>query len=245
MLTTYLKRGVTAGVVAGIAYGVYMVLVGNPLTSYVDAVAHDSVGQTGPDHSVGVVSETTTAVVSAGSGILWAILLGGAFAVVLYFLEPALPGRQATKSYVLAGAGFLTVSGIPWLALPPAAPGARYAAGIDTRITLYLGFVLLGAVTAAVTVLAYKRVARRHLGVGIVAAVVPICVVGSILSIVVPTMTTHSTVPTDLAVAYRGLAIVSQAGVWLLIATAYNGLRRRASVDDTSIGVETRGTTHQ
>jgi hypothetical protein len=245
MLASYLQRGVAAGAVAGIAYGLYMALVGNPLTAYVDAAASGhSHAHGGHDHAVGVVSETTTAAVSAGSGVLWGILLGGAFAVALYFLEPALPGRDAAKAYVLAGAGFLTVSGVPWLALPPAAPGARYAYGIDARIGLYLGFVVLGAVTAAAAVFAYRRGASRHVGVGLAAAAVPIAAVAAALLIAVPTVATHPGVPADLVAAYRGLAVLSQAGIWLLVAATFNGLRRRASVGDESPRVEPRGTTH-
>ncbi len=94
MLVDYLERGVLAGVIAGLAYGLYMALVANPLLGYMETVAegsehgdHASAGEHA--HAAGehaheagehahAVSEATTAAVSIGSGVLWGILLGGA-----------------------------------------------------------------------------------------------------------------------------------------------------------------------
>ncbi|MFQ3285561.1 CbtA family protein [Natronomonas sp.] len=224
MIADYLRRGVAAGGVAGIAYGLYIALVGNPLSTYVEHAAHDHAHGGG-----GLVSETTTAVVSAGSGLLWAILLGGIFAVALYLLEPALPGSDDVRSYVLAGAGFLTVSGVPWLALPPAAPGAVHQYPIGVRMQAYVGLVVLGAITAAATILAYKRGTRRHVGIGVIASVVPVLAVAAVLTIAAPTVTTYPEHPADLVAAYQGLTILTQAGLWLLVAGSFNALRRRGS----------------
>ena len=223
MIADYLRRGVAAGGVAGIGYGLYMALVGNPLSAYVEHAAHDHTHGGGG----GLVSETTTALVSAGSGLLWAILLGGVFAVALYLLEPALPGSAGVRSYVLAGAGFLTVSGVPWLALPPAAPGAVHQYPIGVRMQAYVGLMLLGAITAAAAVLAYQRGARRHVGLGVVAGAVPIVVVAAALTVAAPTVTTYPDHPADLVAAYQGLAVLTQAGIWSLVAGAFNALSRR------------------
>jgi hypothetical protein len=220
MLPEYLQRGVAAGTVAGIAYGLYMLLVGNPLSEYVRAAADE--------HGAHAVSEPATIAVSAGGGLLWAILLGGGFALALYVFEPALPGRGETKSYVLAAAGFLTVSGIPWLALPPAAPGAAHAYPVGTRLRLYAGLVGLGGVAIAVAVLAYNRGRRRHVALGAVAAAIPLLAVAA-AALAVPTATTHPGLDGELVAAYRGLAVLSQASIWLLVAGAFNALRRRRS----------------
>lgn len=227
MIHEYLQRGVFAGAVAGLAYGLYVAIVANPLTEYVDDAAHGH-GH-GHEHADSLVSETTTALVSAGSGMLWAIFLGGVFAVALYLFEPALPGRGDTKAYVLAGAGFLTVSVVPWIVLPPAAPGAEHAYGIDLRLGLYVGLVALGAITAAAAVSAYNRGAQRSVGFGFAAGAVPILLAAGALTIAAPTVTTHPGLSTDLVTAYQGLAVLSQAALWLLIAAAFVGLRRRGT----------------
>lgn len=237
MILEYLRRGVAAGAVAGLAYGAYMALVGNPLTEYVHDAGHDNGGGHDHGHEAGehaheaghAVSEATTAVVSVGSGLLWAILLGGVFAVGLYLLEPAIPGSAAAKSYVLAGAGFLTVSAVPWLVLPPAAPGAEQAYAVEPRLAIYVGLVALGALAAAAAVVAYKRGRRRHVGLGVVAGAVPILAVVVLATLAAPTVTTHPGLSADLVAAYQGLAVVSQAALWLVIAATFNALRRRES----------------
>lgn len=241
MFATYLQRGVAAGIVAGVAYAAYMVLVGTPLTEYVHDAGHDHAGHAhehaGHAHEQGghAVSELTTAVVSAGSGLLWAILLGGLLAVALYLLEPAIPGPTPAKPYVLAAAGFLTVSGIPWLVLSPAAPGAEHVYGIDTRLGIYVALVVVGAITAATAVVAYNRGRRRGLGVGLAAGAIPVVAVAAALVVVAPTVTTHPDLPADLVAAYQGLAVLSQAGLWLLLAATFDGLRRWAPIPRSDV----------
>lgn len=228
MLSDYLQRGVAAGLVAGLAYGLYMVLVGNPLGGYVDAVANGHEGGHAHGHAGSVVSETTTAVVSAGSAVLWGVLLGGFFAVALYLLEPALPGRGDVKAYVLAGAGFFSVSVTPWLVLPPAAPGAVHRYGIDTRLAAYLGLVVVGIGLSTAAIGAYKRFARRHIGLAVLAASIPILVAAA-LSTLAPTIATHPDLPGDLVTAYRGLVVLTQAALWFLIAGTFTRIQRWGS----------------
>ncbi len=245
MFATYLQRGVAAGLVAGLGYAVYMIFVGNPLTEYVHDAghAHDHGHGHGHDHGghAHAVSETTMAIVSAGSAVLWAIFLGGLFAVALYLFEPALPGPEAIKPYVLAAAGFLTVSAVPWLVLPPAAPGAEHAYGIDVRLGLYVGLVAFGAITAITAVFAYNRSRQRGLGFVLSASVVPILAVVGLLALAAPTVTTHPDLSTDLVTAYQGLAVLSQAALWLLIAAAFVGLRRRGRNHSESVSQQSVG----
>ncbi|AEH37643.1 CbtA family protein [Halopiger xanaduensis] len=225
MLYDYLKRGVAAGLVAGLAYGLFVALVANPLSQHVEAVGHEHAHEHGHAHEHShAVSELTTTVVSVGSGVLWAIFLGGVFAIALYFLEPALPGRDAAKAYVLAGAGFLTVSATPWLVLPPAAPGAEHLYGVQTRQALYLALVVVGAIVAAASVLAYRRTAPRHPLAGVVAGAAPLLAIGIALPLLTPTTVTHSGLSADLVAAYQGIVVLSQAALWALLAGAFGRL---------------------
>ncbi len=233
MIYDYLQRGVLAGVGAGIAYGLYMLLVGNPLSEYAHEAGHDH-GH-GHEHAghgheqAHAVSETTTAIVSVGSGILWAIFLGGLFALTLYLFEPALPGTSDVKSFVLAGAGFLTVSATPWLVLPPATPGAEQLYTIETRLAIYVGLVAVGAIVSAMAILAYNRLAPRHPAAGVVAGAIPIAAVVSVVPLATPTVVTHPELPSALVAVYQSLAILSQAAIWLVLATTFNWLQRRAA----------------
>jgi hypothetical protein len=245
MIHEYFQRGVAAGLVAGLAYGLYMVLVGNPLTGYVEGAAgghegghdhghaHEYAGHA-HEHAGGLLSEATTAAISAGSGVLWAILLGGVFAVALYFVEPALPGRGDLRAFVLAGAGFFSVSVTPWLALPPAVPGAENLYGIDTRLVMYLALVAVGLAVSAAAILAYNRLSRRHVGFGIVAGAVPLLAAVVLIPALTPTIVTNPDLSADLVAAYRGLVVLSQAALWLLIAAAFTRFRRWESTDRTA-----------
>ncbi|RKD97383.1 CbtA family protein [Halopiger aswanensis] len=236
MLYDYLKRGVAAGVVAGLAYGLFVALVANPLSQYVETVGHEHAHEHGHahDHSH-AVSELTTTVVSIGSGVLWAIFLGGVFAIALYFLEPALPGRDTVKAYVLAGAGFLTVSATPWLVLPPAVPGAEHLYGVQTRQALYVALVVVGAIVAAVSILAYKRTAPRHPLAGVVAGAVPLLAVGITLPLLTPTTVSHPGLSADLVAAYQGVVVLSQGALWALLAGTFGWLHGRDSAATTDV----------
>lgn len=222
MIVDSLERGLIAGVVAGLAYGLFMALVGNPLVEYLEHLVHHD--HAGHDHGH-AVSEATTAVVSVGSGVLWGILLGAVFGVAYYLFEPSLPGTGSAKAYVLAGAGFLTVSGVPWLALPPVAPGTEQALATDTRLLVYGGLMALGATIATLSVLAYGRVRAEHGPIGgIAASTIPFALC-TIPLFVVPTNTLAAP---DLAGVFVWLVVFSQAAVWAIIAGVYARLGRRA-----------------
>ena len=235
MLVDYLERGVLAGAIAGIAYGAYMAFVANPLIGYMETLAEggEHAHEAGEHaHAAGEhaheVSKATTAAVSIGSGVLWGILLGGVFALGFYFLEPALPGRGNVKAYVLAGAGFLTVSVAPWLVLPPTVPGAEQAYDPTLRIAIYVGLIAVGAVVASASIYGYIRGSARSLPLGVVTAAVPIVVLVAGTAIAAPTIVESGAIPADLVAAFRGLTVLSQAALWILVAGCFGWLRPRS-----------------
>ncbi|QCS42141.1 CbtA family protein [Natrinema versiforme] len=248
MLVDYLERGVLAGAIAGIVYGTYMAVVANPLIGYMETVAAggDHAHEAGEHaheagehaHAAGehahAVSEATTAAVSVGSGVLWGILLGGAFALAFYFLEPALPGRGRVKTYVLAGAGFLTVSVAPWLVLPPTTPGAEQAFDPTLRIAIYAGLMAVGALVAALSIYGYRRVSARSRQLGGVAAAIPIVALVAVTAIAAPTIVESGSMPAELVTAFRGLTALSQAALWAFVAGCFGWLQTRAGVHSTA-----------
>ncbi|WP_254764736.1 CbtA family protein [Natrinema marinum] len=236
MVVDYLERGVLAGSIAGLAYGAYMALVANPLIGYMEGVAEGGVGDHAHEHAHAavdggpVVTEATTAAVSVGGGVLWGILLGGVFALAFYFLEPALPGRGKAKAYVLAGAGFFTVSVAPWLVLPPTTPGAEQAYTPTLRIAIYVGMMAVGAVVAAASIYGYDRVSARSRPLGAVAAAVPIVALAALTALGAPTIVAAGAVPADLATAFRGLTVLSQGALWALVAGCFGWFQTQAGV---------------
>ena len=238
MVFDYLKRGLIAGALAGVAYGIFMAAVANPLTEYLHDLGHDH--SHGHDHghshgheSAHVVAESTTALVSIGSGLLWAIFVGGLFAVALFVFEPALPGTEAAKSYVLAGVGFFSISVVPWLVVPPAAPGAENLYGIDIRLAIYGGFVVVGLAASAVAITIYHRTASKGRLLAVAASVAPIVGLMIVVPLSTPTVVSHPDLPADLVGAYQAMVVMSQAAIWLTIAATFNWLQRRETNPET------------
>lgn len=239
------QRGVAAGAVAGLAYAAYLAAVANPLVHYLEDVAagaagvgtHEQAGATGHEHEAAahahehagaVVSDLVATVASVGGGVLWGILLGAAFGAAFYLFEPALPGRGATKALVLGGAGFLAVSGVPWLALPPTVPGVEPALAAGPRLALYGALVVVGAALAAGSLLAYRRVAPQHGELaGALAASAPIVAVALVVPAATPVLVGTGEVPAELVVAFRGAVALSQLGLWAGIAGSFAWLRAR------------------
>ena len=220
----YLTRGVSAGAVAGVAYGLFTAVVAGPLIEAIGHAGHDH-GHHAADGAA--VAEPITTLVSVGGGLLWAILLGGVFGLTLFVLEPALPGGRSRRHYVLAGCGFLTVSAIPWLVLPPATPASQHLYGVDARLAIYGGLVGVGALVAAAAVAGYRNAAPRHRLVGVAVGAAPIVGAVAVLPVVTPTVVTHPGLSTDLVAAYEAVVVFGQAGIWLLIAATFGWLQRR------------------
>lgn len=256
MLAAYLRRGVKAGVVAGLVFGLLVALVANPLVAFADELGHGDGHATGDQHgsATGVsnggeqhdsaVSAAVTNGVSIVSGVLWGILLGGVvFGIVYYFLEPTIPGTGTTKSYLLAAAGFVTVSGAPWLVLPPQPPGVEQALPTGTRIALYGGMMLAGAVACLLAGFVYGRIQETHRrATAAVAAMFPLCLLAVPVALS-PVNAVERSVQSGLAVGLTGLTVFGQALLWLLLAGMHARLHRRSKdVEPTDITPSPDGT---
>jgi predicted cobalt transporter CbtA len=239
MLTNYVTRGLKAGAIGGIAFGLFMALVGNPLVGY--AETFEEAGH----HGGPVVSGAATTVVSIVGGALVGVLFGAVvFGAAFYFLEPMIPGAAGTKSYLLGAAGFVTVSGAPWLVLPPQPPGVEQALAVDTRLAWYLGMMVVGAFVCGVVGYAYTRLRPRYGqlvgGIGSVAALTLLPIVAA----VAPSNAVSGPIPGSLAYVFQATVAVGQAGLWFVLASAHAWFEDRATesnqrtrVADTSSSV--------
>jgi len=147
------------------------------------------------------------------------------FGIAFYRLEPAVPGTGATKSYVLGAAGFVTVSGAPWLVLPPVSPGVRQSIPAGTRLPLYGGMMLAGAL---VCLLAGGVYSRLHQSNGrVVAAVGGMLPFGllAIPAVVAPTNTVQSALAPTLRAGLVGLFVFGQGLLWLVLAATHARLQ--------------------
>ncbi|MFB6090840.1 MAG: CbtA family protein [Halobellus sp.] len=255
MLARYVKRGVIAGAVAGAAFGLLIALVANPLVAVAEELGHGGHAAAGGHHAGvesghahdghgGVVSATVTNAVSAVSGVLWGILLGGVvFGVGFYFLEPIVPGRGTVQSYLLALAGFVTVSGAPWLVLPPRPPGVPEALPADARIWIYAGMMALGAGVCLLSALAYDRLSDvRRRPTAVVGASFPfgLLAVPAVLAPDASVAAAGSALPSEFGAGLTGLIVLGQTLLWFLLAGVHAHLRRKSAESEpgASVGVD-------
>jgi predicted cobalt transporter CbtA len=255
MLAAYAKRGVKAGLVAGLVFGLFVALVANPLVAFADGIGHEDRhatvvdhehvagghpgAETGEAHHESAVSSTVTNGVSVLSGVLWGVLLGGVvFGIAYYFLEPIVPGTGGTKSYLLAVAGFVTVSGAPWLVLPPRPPGVEEAVPTETRVVLYGGMMVAGALVCLLSGGVYGRLREtRGRAIAAAGAVLPVGLL-AIPAVLAPANPVESTLPPELATGLVGTIVFGQALLWFLLAEVHARLQR-PSTDGRSSGVAT------
>jgi predicted cobalt transporter CbtA len=227
MLTNYVTRGLKAGILGGIAFGLFMTLVGNPLVAY--AETFEQVGHHG-GHGGPVVAGAVTTIVSILGGVLVGILFGAvAFGAAFYFLEPVIPGAAGTgtKSYVLGAAGFITVSGAPWLVLPPQPPGIEQALAVDTRLAWYLGMMVVGALACGVAGYAYTRLQPRFgRAAGFVGGVCVLALLPTVAAIA-PSNAVSGPIPARVAYILRIVVAVGQVGLWFVLASAHAWFVRR------------------
>ncbi|TVT94999.1 CbtA family protein [Haloferax volcanii] len=270
MFGEYLTRGVKAGVVAGLVFGLFMAVVANPLVGYADDLNHATVEESGHTHEAEsahsheaegahshesgdshagesgghhdtAVSMAVTKAVSVAAGGLWGVVLGGAFfGVAFFFLEPAIPGPDAAKSYLMGFAGFVTVSGAPWLVLPPVAPGAEQSLSTATRLPLYAGMMLAGTLACLSAGYVYTRLREsRGLGAALVGAAVPFGLL-AVLAVVAPENAVRGALSPALETGLTGLFAFGQVLLWLVLAAAHARFRP-SSESESEPGIPTAG----
>lgn len=232
----YLQRGALAGAFGGGAYGLYVALVGNPLVTHAEELAHHDHGHAAEEASV--VSEGVMHVVSIGGSVALGVLFGlVVFGVASYLFEPALPDRGG--SYLLGLVGFLTASGVPWLAVPPAAPGVEQAMPTRTALFLYAGMMVVAAVACIAAGAAYHRLHDGGRPVAALGGLAAFVVLVGPAALLAPDPGFHSELPAAFETAYLGTVVVGQLGLWGVAATAHSRLhgsstRRTPSVTPTA-----------
>lgn len=231
MLSSYLSRGLKAGLLAGLVFGLFVALVATPMIG----VAQELGGQEHADHaeegSIGALADAT----SVAGGVLFGVLLGLSFGAAFYFLEPAIPGASDTQSYLLAAAGLITVSGAPWLVVPPQPPGVEALLPTGVRIGIYTGMLALGALACLAAGGAFNRLrGRGYEGkVALAGGALPLVALG-LLGVLAPTEPVTGSTPAALTAGYRWLVVTGQLGLWATLAAAHAWLLRRASNDATA-----------
>lgn len=224
MLTQYVIRGIKAGIIAGIVFGVFVALISNPL------IGHAETFESGGGDPV--VSSAISSLTSILGGVLFGVLLGGiVFGCVFYFLEPAIPGPGKIKSYAIAAAGFITISGAPWLVFPPHPPGVTQTLSPSVRVTWYLILMVAGAMACGLSgaVYNYLRVHHRRLTT-VTGALVPFAIVIGV-AVLAPANPTTGPIPDEVAMWFVLTTIGGQVGLWFVLASVHAWLHTSPKTD--------------
>jgi predicted cobalt transporter CbtA len=241
MLVEYTRRGLKAGLVGGMVYGCFVALIGNPLIGVIETMGGGHGHAAAHSHHAPAVSGAVTNVVSIGAGIVLGLLFGAvAFGGVYYFLEPGIPGRRDTKSYLLGGVGFVTVSGAPWLLFPPQPPGVEQALPTDVRIVWYVIMMGVGAIGCGLAGYVYVQLRERGRIVAFAGSVVPLFLIPVVavlggMSLGVKTGVVSGILPGSLVRSFRAIVAFGQIGLWMVIAGTHAWLIRREPRETTQL----------
>ena len=143
------------------------------------------------------------------------------FGAVYYFFEPAIPGRNPTKSYLLGAAGFFTVSGAPWLVLPPLPPGVEQPLPNDVRLLWYSVMLVGGAVTCGAAAYLYGRIVDRwRQPLVLIASGLPFLLLVAV-SLLAPANPPSGELPAGFLAAFRWTVVFGQATLWFVLASVH------------------------
>lgn len=221
MISTHLRRGVTAGAAAGLAMAVVLVTLGErPIGA---AVALEESSGAARD----ALFTRAQQVVGGMVGLVLAGLATGAiFGVVFAATRHRLAGDDWRRSLTLAGAGFTALSLVPFLKYPPNPPAVGDPATVGRRTALYLGLV---AWSLIVTWGAWRL--HRTLAVTATAAHRRVPLVGAAFAVAVgvafvafPGPPDRVGVPADLVWRFRLTSLAGAACFWAVLGTAHGWL---------------------
>jgi predicted cobalt transporter CbtA len=236
MLNDYLRRGLAAGSLGGLVYGLFVAFVGTPLITFAETF-EQSHGH-GHEAAGPAVSATVTTGVSVLGGVVAGVFLGTiVFGLAYYFLEPAIPGARDTKSYLLGAAGFVTVSGAPWLLLPPQPPGVEQSLPTEVRLPWYVAMMAVGALACGLAGYAFQRLRAHSIAIRILGVVGALALV-PIVATLGPNSVVSGPIPEGLATAFRAVVATGQLLLWTVLASAHGWLVRRDD-DDPLDPIET------
>lgn len=227
MMRTLLVRGMTAGIVAGLATLVFATVFGEPGVN--GGIAHEEhAAGAGHSHEVELVSRGVQSTVGLGTAaIVYGAAIGGIFAVV-YALLHGRVSRMSPRSTAgtLALAGFVVIFVVPFVKYPANPPGANDPGTISERTGLYLT-LLLFSVAVAVAAFALVRQLGPRIG-GWNAALVGGGTYLAVVSAVAYSMPSVAETPADFPATvlyeFRTAALGGQLVLWAILGLMFGAL---------------------
>ena len=236
-----LRRGVLAGVSAGLAAAVVIWLVVEPVIRRALAIEDMRSMHGGQSARAGLpthggdeplVSRAAQVVGGALTAVLVGVAVGVVFAVVFARMRERLPGRgDFGRSMVLATIGFAAVSLLPALKIPSNPPAVGDPETVGQRTMVYAVVLLLGVAIALLVPVLDQRLAARgtvpstRWAIDVVATVVLVVLV----LVLVPGSpdAVPADVPATLLWDFRLASLAQLATMWLTLGLAFGLLLER------------------
>lgn len=160
MTATYLRRGMAAGLLAGLLSGAFAFLVGEPILDR--AIDFETASAGGHSHERAVFDRPTQ---KAGLFLvtgLFGVTVGGVFGLLFaYFRGRLASGSDWTRSLTLTAAIFGGAFLIPFVKYPANPPGVGEAATIGERTAAYYAMVGLSLLAVLVAWMAARFLRER------------------------------------------------------------------------------------
>jgi len=236
-----LRRGVLAGVSAGLAAAVVIWLVVEPVIRRALAVEDlrsvhggQSASTRLPAHGGDepLVSRSAQVVGGAVTAVLVGVAVGVIFAVVFARMRERLPGRgDFGRSMVLATIGFAAVSLLPALKIPSNPPAVGDPETVGRRTMLYAVVLLLGVAIALPVPVLDRHLAARGTVPSTRWAVDVVATAALVVLVLVLVPGSPDTVPADVPAAllwdFRLASLAQLATMWLTLGLVFGLLMER------------------
>ncbi|WP_435987646.1 CbtA family protein [Terrabacter sp. LjRoot27] len=238
-----LRRGVLAGVSAGLAAAVVIWLVVEPVIRRALAVEDARSLHGGQSAPTGLpthggeeplVSRAAQVVGGAVTAVLVGVAVGVIFAVVFARMRERLPGRgDFGRSMVLAAIGFASVSLLPALKIPSNPPAVGDPETVGQRTMLYAVVLLLGVAIALLVPVLDQRLAARGTVASTRWAVDVVATVVLVVLVLVLVPGSPDAVPADVPAAllwdFRLASLAQLATMWLTLGLVFGLLLERVA----------------
>ncbi|MFF1710703.1 CbtA family protein [Streptomyces sp. NPDC058268] len=237
-----LGRGLVAGGTAGLAAGLFSLLLAEPLMDRaIRAEEKRSAGHEHTQHHEELFTRSTQhaglVVTALVAGLAVGVLCAVAYALV-HRSDPC--AHPWPRALAFAGAAFLAVSLLPGLRYPANPPGVGDAGTVGDRQAMWLAAVAIGVLGMFLVRQVYVRLSERSDPVRQTAAALTTVAVLAVLFLLPDN---PDPVPVDAVLLwdFRVLSVASHALLWAVFAAVFGGLGLRAAREGAAVGASAAG----
>ncbi|GAA4896653.1 CbtA family protein [Streptomyces coeruleoprunus] len=230
-----LVRGMLAGIGAGLLAAVVAYLIGIPsVDAAIDYESAQAAAADAPSHSHEegeLFSRAQQSTVGLATGVgVFGTALGGIAALAFCFALGRLGRFRARATAALvAGAGFVTVSLVPFLKYPANPPATSDPGTVGQRTTLFFLMIVLSVLLGIGAVVVGRRLAARlgNWNASVVAGAGFVAVVAAAMVFLPSVDETPKDFPAAVLWEFRLAAIGIQAALWTTFALLFGHLAER------------------